>query len=144
MKFPGSDTQSIQYPGGKGGYAQAPGRGPRRPTRPKPICSDAYSRAVIAVVRKSALSISMTGPQGEDRGGSGSGFILTPDGYALTNSHVVHGRRKLRAVHAGGKHPSADLIGDDPATDLALVRLTARDLPLAELGDSESLKWGNW
>jgi S1-C subfamily serine protease len=104
---------------------------------------DAYSRAVIAVVRKVGPAvISVLGPQGEDRGGTGSGFILTADGYALTNSHVVHGRRRLRAVTPEGDSLGADLVGDDPATDLALVRLGARDLPLAELGDSESLQVG--
>ena len=104
---------------------------------------DAYSRAVIAVVRKVGPSvISVLGPRGDERGGSGSGFILTPDGYALTNNHVVHGRPQLRAITPEGDSLGADLVGDDPATDLALIRLTARDLPLAELGDSESLQVG--
>ena len=121
-----------------------------RRRRPRPTAAaadadllDAYSRAVIAVVRKVGPTvISILGPRGEDRGGTGSGFILTPDGYALTNSHVVHGRRRLRAVTPEGDSLDADLIGDDPASDLALVRLAARDLPLAELGDSESLQVG--
>jgi S1-C subfamily serine protease len=104
---------------------------------------DAYSRAVIGVVRKVGPSvISILGPHGDDRGGAGSGFILTPDGYALTNSHVAHGRSQLRAITPEGDSLGAELIGDDPATDLALVRLTARDLPLAELGDSETLQAG--
>ena len=104
---------------------------------------DAYSRAVIAVVRKVGPTvIAILGPRGEDRGGSGSGFLLTPDGYALTNSHVVHGRRRLRAVTPEGDSLDADLVGDDPASDLALVRLAARDLPRAELGDSEGLQVG--
>ena len=72
----------------------------------------------------------------------GSGFVLAPDGYALTNSHVAHGRQKLRAVTAEGDTLDATLVGDDPATDLALLRLLARDLPFAELGDSEGLQVG--
>jgi S1-C subfamily serine protease len=104
---------------------------------------DAYSRAVISVVQKiSPAVISVIGPRDDPRGGAGSGFMLAPDGYALTNSHVVHGRQELRAVTAEGDTLDASLVGDDPATDLALVRLLARDLPFAELGDSESLQVG--
>lgn len=104
---------------------------------------DAYSRAVIAVVEKiSPAVVSVTGPRNDPRGGMGSGFLLAPDGYALTNSHVVHGRQKLRAVTADGDTLEATLIGDDPATDLALVRLMARELPFAELGDSQALQVG--
>ena len=104
---------------------------------------DAYSRAVIAVVQKiTPVVVSVTGPRGEDRGGVGSGFILSADGYALTNSHVVGGRRRLRAVTADGDTLEAELVGDDPATDLALVHIAAKELPFAELGDSESLQVG--
>jgi S1-C subfamily serine protease len=81
-------------------------------------------------------------PRGDERGGSGSGFLITPDGYALTNSHVVHGRDKLRARTTDGDRLDADLVGDDPATDLALIRLAARDLPMATLGDSNTLRVG--
>jgi S1-C subfamily serine protease len=104
---------------------------------------DAYSQAVIAVVKNiTPVVISVIGPRGEERGGVGSGFILTPDGYALTNSHVAHGRSKLRAVTPEGDTLDAELVGDDPATDLALIRMAARDLPFAELGDSEALQVG--
>jgi S1-C subfamily serine protease len=104
---------------------------------------DAYSRAVISVVQKiSPAVVSVTGPRDDPRGGSGSGFLLAPDGYALTNSHVVHGRNQLRALTAEGDTLDAALVGDDPATDLALIRLLAGDLPYAELGDSESLQVG--
>jgi S1-C subfamily serine protease len=72
----------------------------------------------------------------------GSGFVIAPDGFALTNSHVVHGRTRLKGTTEDGDTLAADLIGDDPATDLALVRLSARDLPYAELGDSDSLQVG--
>jgi S1-C subfamily serine protease len=104
---------------------------------------DAYSRAVIGVVQKIGPAvISVIGPLGEQRGGVGSGFVLAPDGYALTNSHVVDGRKKLRAITPEGDTLDADVVGDDRATDLALLRLAARDLPFAELGDSESLRVG--
>ena len=104
---------------------------------------DAYSRAVISVVQGIGPAvISVMSPKGDRDGGMGSGFVLTPDGYALTNSHVVGGRQKLRAVTADGDSLDAQLIGDDPATDLALLRLVASDLPVTELGDSDGLQVG--
>ena len=104
---------------------------------------DAYSRAVISVVQGIGPAvISVMSPKGDREGGMGSGFVLTPDGYALTNSHVVGGREKLRAITADGDSLDAQLIGDDPATDLALLRLVASDLPVTELGDSDGLQVG--
>lgn len=102
---------------------------------------DAYSRAVIGVVQRVGPSVvSLSGDDGS--AGMGSGFVLTPDGYLLTNSHVVHGRPKLRATTQEGDVLRADLVGDDPSTDLAVVRAAARDLPYAELGSSEGLQVG--
>ncbi len=129
---------------------QAPGGRSPDPSRASPgfppsdsDLLDAYSRAVIAVVRQVGPAvISVVGPRGEEHGGVGSGFLMTPDGYALSNSHVAHGRRRLRAITAEGDSLDADLVGDDPATDLALLRVSARDLPWAELGDSEALQVG--
>jgi len=104
---------------------------------------DAYSRAVIGVVEGLGPTVlCIEGPRGDTRGGSGSGVLLTPDGYALTNSHVVSGRTKLTAVTEEGDRLDAELVGDDQLADLALVRLAARDLPFAELGDSDSLRVG--
>jgi S1-C subfamily serine protease len=103
---------------------------------------DAYSQAVVGVVRKVGPAVLTVSGQEENRSGTGSGFLITPDGFALTNSHVVHGRRKLKATTEEGDTLGADLIGDDPATDLALIRLAARDLPYTELGQSEALQVG--
>jgi S1-C subfamily serine protease len=104
---------------------------------------DAYSRAVIGVVEGLGPTvICIEPPRGEDKGGTGSGVLLTPDGYALTNSHVAAGRKHLTAVTEEGDQLDAELVGDDPHTDLALVRLAARDLPFAELGDSDVLRVG--
>ena len=104
---------------------------------------DAYSQAVIGVVsRVGPAVISVTGPAGEAERGQGSGFVITPDGFVLTNCHVARGRQKLRAITEEGDTLEARLIGDDPSTDLALIRLAARDLPHAELGDSNGLKVG--
>jgi S1-C subfamily serine protease len=104
---------------------------------------DAYSQAVIGVVgRIGPAVLSITGHPADGQRGQGSGFLITPDGFALTNSHVARGRARLRAITEEGDALEARLIGDDPATDLALIRLAARDLPHAELGDSEGLQVG--
>ncbi len=104
---------------------------------------DAYSRAVIQVVETvspAVISITARGPDG--RGGGGSGFIVTPDGYAITNSHVVESRSQLEAETAEGDRLPAEIVGDDPATDLAIVRLAASGLPYTHLGDSDALRVG--
>jgi len=104
---------------------------------------DAYSEAVIGVVGRVGPAVISVAPHPADQQpGQGSGFVITPDGFALTNSHVVRGRQRLRAVTEEGDALDARLIGDDPATDLALIRLSARDLPHAELGDSDTLRVG--
>jgi S1-C subfamily serine protease len=104
---------------------------------------DAYSQAVIGVVgRVGPAVLSITNHPGDSQPGSGSGFVITPDGFAVTNSHVVRGRSRLRAVTEEGDALEARLIGDDPSTDLALVRVAARDLPHGELGDSDGLQVG--
>jgi S1-C subfamily serine protease len=104
---------------------------------------DAYSKAVIGVVERVSPAVIGIETRGEQqRHGSGSGFLITPDGFALTNSHVVHGASQLHATTTEGDRLHATLIGEDPATDVALVRMSARDLPAAELGDSDVLRVG--
>lgn len=103
---------------------------------------DAYSQAVIGVVKQVGPAVVSIASRRGDSGGAGSGFILTPDGYALTNSHVIRGREKLSARTEDGDGVDVQVIGDDPATDLALVQLAARDLPYSQLGDSETLQVG--
>jgi S1-C subfamily serine protease len=95
---------------------------------------------VARTVGPAVITVAARGDSGRGgSGGMGSGFLLTPDGYALTNSHVVHGRRSFTATTEDGDQIGAELVGDDPATDLALLRLVARDLTYATLGDSEAL-----
>jgi S1-C subfamily serine protease len=104
---------------------------------------DAYSEAVVAVVEKvSPAVISVTGRRDDRPAGSGSGFVIAPDGYAVTNSHVVAGRTRLSAETIDHDRMDAEVVGDDPATDLAVLRLTARDLPFAEIGESQALRAG--
>ena len=104
---------------------------------------DAYSMAVINVVESvSPAVVSLTGRAAEAARGSGSGFIVTADGYAVTNSHVVNGRRHLLAETDEGDRVDAEVIGDDPATDIALLKLAARDLPHVAISDSALLRVG--
>lgn len=123
---------------------RAGGSGPvKRPPAADADLLDAYSQAVIHVVETvSPAVISVSGRGTDGRGGSGSGFIVTPDGYAITNSHVIDDRPELVAETADGDRLRAELVGDDPATDLAIVRLAASGLPYSQLGDSDALRVG--
>src|SRR3977135_2304389 len=74
--------------------------------------------------------------------GSGSGFIFTPDGFILTNSHVVHSATKIEVTVSEGHKYQADLIGDDPDTDLAVIRINAANLVPAFLGEAQKIRVG--
>ena len=104
---------------------------------------DAYSESVAGAVDRASPAVIHLEVRGNDApGGSGSGFFISPDGYALTNSHVVHGARELRVALADGRRLSAALIGDDPDTDLAIVRVGATDVAHLELSDSDRVRPG--
>lgn len=103
---------------------------------------DAYSQAVIQVVETVGPAVLGVSRKSGNQGGIGSAFLIAPDGYALTNSHVAHGSPRLVAMTHEGDRLDAELIGDDPATDLALIHVQARELPFAQLGDSEALRVG--
>ena len=105
---------------------------------------DAYSRAVIDVVdRVGPAVVRLDVKASEKRRHAGSGVIVAPDGLVLTNSHVVGGGSRLTVTTVDGRSLSARVVGDDPDTDLALVRVdSAATLPAAALGDSKRLKRG--
>jgi len=107
---------------------------------------DAYSAAVVAAVRRAAPSVVHVAVEragrGAQRGGSGSGFLFTPDGFLLTNSHVVHGGKRWEVTTIEGDRLDADLVGDDPDTDLAVLRVASSGLPPLEFGRSAQLQPG--
>ena len=116
---------------------------------------DAYSRAVITAAERvspSVVYIEVHQPVRNRRGsapqmpqearGSGSGFVFTPDGFILTNSHVVHRAKTIEVTVSDGHKQQADLIGDDPDTDLAVLRINAPNLVPARLGEAQKIRVG--
>src|SRR5689334_14860883 len=107
---------------------------------------DAYSRAITDVVDRvgpAVVRIDVWHGRNATRAGSGSGVIVAPDGLVLTNSHVVGGAARVELMTTEGRSLTARVVGDDPDTDLALVRVDAPvTLPSATLGDSKKLRRG--
>ncbi|OGC93295.1 MAG: serine protease [candidate division Zixibacteria bacterium RBG_16_53_22] len=115
---------------------------------------DTYSQAVIRAAEKVSPSIvnvevrQLVQPRPGsrrppvDRPGSGSGFVFTPDGFILTNSHVVHEATSVHVTAADGNRYLAEVVGDDPGTDLAVIRVTAPRLQSVTFGDSQKIRVG--
>ena len=151
----GANAAKLLYmldQGSPGGGDDPRGSGGRRPD-PGSRASDAelldaYSRAVIGVAERvgpSVVAINVTkqaarAPNGLE--GAGSGMLITPDGFVLTNNHVVEASSSLEVALTDGRSFTAQVVGTDPATDLAVIRISDGSLPTVELGDSQGLRVG--
>jgi S1-C subfamily serine protease len=103
---------------------------------------DSYSETVSDVAARVSPAVVKIEARKGGRGGSGSGFVFTGNGYILTNSHVVHGASALDAVLYDGRRLAAEIVGDDPHTDLAVIRVKSDGLPVLALGESKTLRPG--
>ena len=123
---------------------------PARPLLTDDDLLDSYSTSITQAVAKvgaAVVNIRVQGSQRDNRrgpesGGSGSGFVIAPDGFILTNSHVVHGAAKIEVSLADGRVFPANLVGDDPETDLAVIRINAPHLIHAQFGNSNTIRVG--
>src|SRR5262252_4398373 len=128
--------------------ASEPVRGETQPDDSELL--DAYSRTVVSAVARVAPAVvnidvkqRVSARRGErELSGNGSGFVITPDGFILTNSHVVHGANTISVNLPDGREYPAELTGDDPDTDLAVIRIDAPQLQHVRLADSENLRVG--
>src|SRR5690348_7439929 len=122
------------------------------PPVPDAALLDAYSKAVVGSAKRASpavvnIEVRQLPQPGERRrrgpmGGSGSGFVFTPDGLILTNSHVVHRADLIRVTLSDGRSYSAKLLGEDPDTDLAVLDIDAHNLASVEFGDSSKIQVG--
>ncbi len=107
---------------------------------------DAYSRVIVTVAESLGPAVvnlrAVASEAGRRAGGSGSGFLFTPDGFLLTNHHVVRGSSRVRVRLNDGREVSGRVIGADPWTDVAVVQADASGLPHAQLGESAGLRVG--
>ena len=118
---------------------------PRQPALADGSLLDAYSQAVASAVARVAPAVahvSVLSHRERRSGGSGSGFFIAPDGVLVTNSHVASGAREIEVTLADGRSAPAHVVGDDPDSDLAVLKVGVNDAPIARFGDSARLSVG--
>src|SRR5215813_5840850 len=108
---------------------------------------DAYSQAVVGAVEHVgaavvSIYVGTNGEAARARGGAGSGVVVTPDGYVLTNEHVVQNAQEARVAFVDGRSVPAVVVGRDPSTDLAVLRAQTGALPYAQLSTAQPLRVG--
>jgi S1-C subfamily serine protease len=121
----------------------SPSMAARPVERDDALLLDSYSKTIAAVVNRVSPSVVNIRVLGGERGqGGGSGFLIARDGFILTNSHVVFGANEIDVALHDGRTVRADLIGTDPDTDLAVIRIDAPDLEHARMADSSNIRVG--
>jgi serine protease Do len=152
LAFAASLAGALGYLAGGGGRVSAPGAPPGFGGAP-PSFAEVVARVNPAVVHVDVIEDARDNPHEGildapaldlPRRGEGSGFVVDPDGYILTNHHLVPGPGRVRVRFADKRELPAVRVGSDPNTDLALIKVEARGLPTVRLGDSDRLRIGDW
>jgi len=142
--MPPLELAAIESVHDEASVPRPPGRGP---DRDDPGLLDAYSDAVSDAVGRVApavahVAVAHAGRGARGRGGAGSGFFITPDAYLVTNSHVVAGAASIAVTLSDGREAPASVVGDDPHSDLAVLKVAAPDVAWCRFGDSAKLRVG--
>jgi S1-C subfamily serine protease len=124
------------------GFSELPNPQPPEPTPEENEALDAFSRVVVRVAENLRPAVVNLRAGRGRRGGSGSGILFTPDGFLLTNHHVIHGHEQVRVRLSDGRELPGRVVGADPWTDLAVVQADGSGLPFAGFGDSTRLRVG--